>query len=308
MDRLDAMRVLLTVVEEGSISAGSRKLNAPLPSVSRKVSELEKHLGTRLLIRTSRNVHLTDAGRDYVEAARLIVAQIEEAEERACGEYQIPRGELRITASIQLGQAIVAPLIWRFLREFPEIRVETLFVDRQVHLIDENFDVAVRVGILEDSSLHAVTVGSACVITCVSPDYLVRNGRPNRPEDLPNHDAVIFGDVNESPWRYSRDGVEYCGMPRIRARVNSPRAAVSAAIEGVGITRLCGSTMLRELKSGELVRLFDSYADLSLPVHLLFVRQGPLPLKVRAFLDWMTPRLREQLKELNSISLPEDDS
>lgn len=182
MDRLDAMRVLLTVVEEGSISAGSRKLNAPLPSVSRKVSELEKHLGTRLLIRTSRNVHLTDAGRDYVEAARLIVAQIEEAEERACGEYQIPRGELRITASIQLGQAIVAPLIWRFLREFPEIRVETLFVDRQVHLIDENFDVAVRVGILEDSSLHAVTVGSACVITCVSPDYLVRNGRPSRPE------------------------------------------------------------------------------------------------------------------------------
>lgn len=301
MDRLNAMQVLLTVVDEGSLSAASRKLRMPLPSVSRKMADLEQHLATRLLIRTSRNVQLTDAGRDFVDAARRIVNELHEAEQRACGEFQVPRGELRITASIQLGQAIVAPLIWQFLHEFPQIRVDTLFVDRQVHLIEENFDVAVRVGILEDSSLHAINVGSSRVMTCVSPDYLERNGGPERPEDLPNHDAVIYGEVNESPWRYSRDGAECYGMPRIRARVNSPRAALSAAIEGVGVTRLCGSTTYHELKSGELVRLFDRYTDLSLPVHLLFVRQGPQPLKVRAFLDWMTPRLRSKLQELNSI-------
>lgn len=301
MDRLNAMQVLLTVVDEGSLSAASRKLRMPLPSVSRKMADLEQHLATRLLIRTSRNVQLTDAGRDFVDAARRIVTELHEAEQRACGEFQVPRGELRITASIQLGQAIVAPLIWQFLHEFPQIRVDTLFVDRQVHLIEENFDVAVRVGILEDSSLHAINVGSSRVMTCVSPDYLERNGGPERPEDLPNHDAVIYGEVNESPWRYSRDGAECYGMPRIRARVNSPRAALSAAIEGVGVTRLCGSTTYHELKSGELVRLFDRYTDLSLPVHLLFVRQGPQPLKVRAFLDWMTPRLRSKLQELNSI-------
>lgn len=301
MDRLNAMQVLLTVVDEGSLSAASRKLRMPLPSVSRKMADLEQHLATRLLIRTSRNVQLTDAGRDFVDAARRIVNELHEAEQRACGEFQVPRGELRITASIQLGQAIVAPLIWQFLHEFPQIRVDTLFVDRQVHLIEENFDVAVRVGILEDSSLHAINVGSSRVMTCVSPDYLERNGGPERPEDLPNHDAVIYGEVNESPWRYSRDGAECYGMPRIRARVNSPRAALSAAIEGVGVTRLCGSTTYHELKSGELVRLFDRCTDLSLPVHLLFVRQGPQPLKVRAFLDWMTPRLRSKLQELNSI-------
>jgi DNA-binding transcriptional LysR family regulator len=297
MDRLDAMQVLLAVVDEGSLSAGSRKLRAPLPSVSRKVAELEHHLGTRLLIRTSRNIQLTDAGRDYVAAARQIVAEIHEAEQRASGEYQMPRGELRITASIQLGQAIVAPLAWEFLREFPEITLNTLFVDRQVQLVEENVDLAVRVGSLDDSSLYGVNVGSASVATCASPDYVSRNGRPERPEDLCRHDAVIFGQVNESPWRYLRDGIEHHGMPRIRARVNMPRAAVSAAVQGLGLTRLFNFMMTDELRSGALVRLFQDYDGVSLPVHLVYVRQGLLPLKVRTFLDWMTPRLRKMLKQ-----------
>src|SRR5215470_12538558 len=136
MDRLDAMQVLLAVVDEGSLSAGSRKLNSPLQTVSRKVAELERHLGTRLLIRTSRNVQLTDAGRDYVEAARRLVADLHEAELRASGEYSCPRGELRLTATVELGRHIVLPLAYEFLREHPEITLNYLSANRYVDLVD----------------------------------------------------------------------------------------------------------------------------------------------------------------------------
>src|SRR4051812_3748358 len=124
MDRLDAMQVLLAVVDAGSLSAASRKLRAPLPSVSRKVAELERHLGTRLLIRTSRNIQMTDAGRDYVEAARQIVAQVEDAEQRASGEYESPQGNLRLTVPHEFGRLVVLPLVYDFLTEHPEISLE----------------------------------------------------------------------------------------------------------------------------------------------------------------------------------------
>src|SRR5215470_15227794 len=137
MDRLDAMQVLLAVVDSGSLSAGSRKLNAPLPSVSRKVAELERHLGTRLLIRTSRNIQLTDAGRDYVDAVRQIVTQIADAEVRASGEYEVPRGELKITVTLEFGRTIVLPLAYEFLREHPEITLNVLAVNHYLDLAEE---------------------------------------------------------------------------------------------------------------------------------------------------------------------------
>jgi len=302
MDRLDAMQVLLAVVDAGSISAGSRKLNAPLPSVSRKVAELERHLGTQLLIRTSRNIQLTDAGRDYVEAARHIIAEIKDAELRASGEYEVPRGELTISASMQLGQAIVVPLASEFLQEHPEITLNVILQDRLVHLIDEKVDVGIRLGLLEDSSLYAVKVGDVSMATCSAPDYLERKGRPTRPEGLSDHDGVIFGHVNEGPWHYLRDGIQSQGLPRIRVRANTAGAAIIAAVQGLGITRVLNFMISDELRSGSLVQILGDYDGGSFPVHLVYVRQGLLPLKVRAFLDWMTPRLRQKLKESN---LPE---
>ena len=154
MDRFDAMQVLLAVVDAGSLSAGSRKLNAPLPSVSRKVAELERHLGTRLLVRTSRNIQLTDAGRDYVEAARQIMAQIEDAELRASGEYETPRGVLTITMPISFGHDHILPLAYDFLADHPEITLNVLCLDRAVSLVDEHVDVGIRLGELGDSSLQ----------------------------------------------------------------------------------------------------------------------------------------------------------
>src|SRR5215475_8710528 len=151
MDRLDAMTVLLAVVDEGSLSAGSRKLRAPLPSVSRKVAELERHLGTRLLIRTSRNIQLTDAGRDYIDAIRQIMAQVSDAESRAAGEYEIPRGELRITMPDEFGPRIALPLAYQFLREHPEITLDVITTNSVLDLAEERIDVGLRIGSLPES-------------------------------------------------------------------------------------------------------------------------------------------------------------
>jgi DNA-binding transcriptional LysR family regulator len=300
MDRLDAMQVLLAVVDEGSLSAGSRKLGAPLPSVSRKVAELERHLGTRLLIRTSRNIQLTDAGRDYLDAARQIVAQVKDAEQRASGEYERPRGELTVTAMIEFGRLVVIPLASEFLEEHPEITLDFLAVDRVVQLIDERVDIGIRFGALSDSSLYAVKVGEAGFVTVASPDYLKRRGKPERAEDLADHDALSYASLKDE-WIYSRKDRTIEGQPNIRFRANTASAVLAAAVNGLGIARLTTYQMASELQSGALVPILRDYDSWAVPVHLVYVRQGLLPLKVRAFLDWMTPRLRQKLQELHAL-------
>jgi len=301
MDRLDAMQVLLAVVDAGSLSAGSRKLNAPLPSVSRKVADLERHLGTQLLIRTSRNIQLTDPGRDYVDAARQIVAQLKEAELRASGEYDAPRGELTVTMPLAFGRQTVLPLALEFMDEHPEVTLNFLSVDRVVHLVEEHVDVAVRLGALSDSSLFAIKVGEFRLVTCASPDYLARKGCPTSPEELVSHDATVFGALEETSWIYERDGHKIRATPNIRIRDNTNPGAVAAAVHGIGISRAPTYQILDELRSGALVTILDDYDRRIFPVHLVYARQGLLPLKVRTFLDWMTPRLRQALRGLQDI-------
>jgi DNA-binding transcriptional LysR family regulator len=303
MDRLDAMQVLLAVVDEGSHSAGSRKLRAPLPSVSRKVAELERHLGTRLLIRTSRNIQLTDAGRDYVNAVREIIAQIGDAELRAAGEYQVPRGELRITLPPELGRHVVLPLVYEFLGEHDEITLDIISANRNLDLIEEHVDIGVRLGHLPDSSFFAVKVGEIRNMTCASPEYLGRNGYPATPEDLLRHDAVQFGNFNVARLAWSdRSGGGEGAQMHIRVRANDVLASCIAARSGLGITRTSNYVIEDELRSGALVEILKDYASEPLPVHLIYAKQGLLPLKVRAFLDWMTPRLRKKLLDLQTLA------
>lgn len=294
MDRLDAMQVLLAVVEEGSLSAGSRKLRAPLPSVSRKVAELERHLGTRLLIRTSRNIQLTDAGRDYVEAARQIVEQLREAEQRASGEYERPRGLLRITVTNAFGHSLCLPHAYDFLLEHPEIALDVLSVNRNVDLTEEHVDVGVRIGKLADSSLVAVKVGEVRNIACASPGYLERKGVPMTPDDLSGHDGVQFGNLGIA-WTEFQEG-----KVNVRVHATDVSAARRAAIQGLGITRVPNYMISRDLHSGALVEILADFAPDPYPVHLIYVKQGMLPLKVRAFVDWMTPRLRQSLKQVDA--------
>lgn len=296
MDRLEGMAVLLAVVEEGSLSGASRRLRAPLATVSRKVADLEKHLRTQLLIRASRRVQLTDAGRAYVEAAKLILEQVAEAERNAAGEYTTPKGELDVTAPIVLGRTHVLPILNDFLKEQPEIAIRFRLNDRQMNLVEEHIDVAVRIGHLADSELRATKVGEARWVACASPDYLARRGTPATPGDLAAHDGVTFRGFKSGPeWRYRGGGPVWTTEPRQRLAVNSTEAAIAAAVSGLGVVRLLSYQIEQELRSGALDLILEDFAPKPMPISLVYPEASLRLHKVRAFLDWTAPRLRARI-------------
>lgn len=300
MDRFDAMSVLLAVVEEGSLSAGARRLRAPLTTISRKVADLEQHLGTRLLVRTSRRVALTDAGRDYVAASRRILEQVEEAERMAAGEYSEPRGTLSVTAPVVFGRRHLLPVAAEFLAEYANIDLRLFLSDRHVNLLEEHLDLGVRLGHLDDSSLLARRVGEVRRVICASPGYLARRSSPAVPDDLREHDGITFRGFSTSPeWRYRGDAAALSVEPRTRLAVNSTEAAIDAAVAGLGVARVLSYQIVDELRSGALVPLLEAFAPEPIPVQLVYAAQGQLPVKARAFLDWIAPRLRARLADLS---------
>jgi len=192
MDRLDAMSVFAAIVDAGSLSAAGRRLDVPLATISRKLSDLEALLKTRLLARSSRQLLLTDAGRDYLAACRQILEQVEEAERAASGAYAAARGQLVIAAPIVFGRLHAVPVIATFLEQYPDVDVRLQLADRNVNLLEEHVDLALRIGELPDSSLVATQVGSIRRVVCASPDYLARFGTPGTPADLGAHRCVTF--------------------------------------------------------------------------------------------------------------------
>jgi DNA-binding transcriptional LysR family regulator len=301
MDRFEAMSVLLAVVEAGSLSAGARQMRAPLATVSRKVAELEQHLGTRLVIRTSRKLTLTDAGRAYVAASRRILEQLEEAEREAGGEYNAPRGVLHVTAPVAFGERHLLPVALSFLAEQPDISLRLTLADKQIDLVSEHVDLALRIGHLEDNALIATRVGVVHRVICASPAYLARNGIPRMPEDLARHDGIAFNGFATSPeWRYRRDTAAFVVEPRSKLAVNTTDAAKQAALAGIGIIRVLCYQVADELKSGRLQILLPDFGPEPLPVSLIYPDAGLQPLKVRCFLDWAVPRLRADMAQLQA--------
>lgn len=301
MDRFDSMSVLLAVAEAGSLSAGARHLRAPLATVSRKVAELEQHLGTRLVMRGSRQLTLTDAGRAYVAASRRILGQLEEAEREAAGEYSAPRGALYVTAPVAFGQRHLMPIALAFLAEQPDITLRLMLADRQIDLVNEHVDLALRIGHLDDSALIATRVGVVHRVICASPRYLARLGVPRVPADLAQHDGITFHGFATSPeWRYRRDTAAFAVKPRSKLAVNTTEAAIQAALAGIGIVRLLSYQVADELKSGRLQILLPDFAPEPLPVSLVHPHGGLQPLKVRCFLDWAVPRLRADMTQLQT--------
>lgn len=301
MDRFDAMSVLLAVVEAGSLSAGARHLRAPLATVSRKVAELEQHLGSPLFVRSRRGLVLTETGRAYVAASRRILGQLEEAEREAAGEFSAPRGVLHVTAPIAFGERHLLPIALEFLAEQPEISLRLALADRQISLTEEHIDVALRIGHLEDSALIATRVGTVRRVICASPAYLARCGVPRRPEDLATHDGISFQGFATAPeWRYRRDSTAFTIEPRPKLAVNTTDAAIQAALAGAGIVRVLSYQVADEVRSGQLQVLLPEFAPEPLPVSLIYPQAEQLPLKVRSFLDWTVPRLRARMAALDA--------
>jgi DNA-binding transcriptional LysR family regulator len=296
MDRLDAMQVILTAVECGSLSKASRKLGQPLATVSRKVSELESHLKADLLIRSSKGLDLTPAGRTYVAAAKAILEQVSDAERVAAGEYSEPKGDLVVTAPTMFGRLHVLPVVTTFLTAFPEVSVQLMLTDRVTDFLDDQVDVALRIGDLPDSSLIAVRMGAVRWVTCASPAYLASRAAPAVPQDLADHDVISFESVSSpSTWRYLSDANEIAVRLRSRLSVSTSDAAVDAGLAGAGVVRTMSYQVADYVRDGLLQLLLEAYEPSPRPVHLVYDKQNRLPLKLRAFVDFVVPRLRDRL-------------
>jgi DNA-binding transcriptional LysR family regulator len=297
VDRFDAMTVFLEAVETGSLSAAGRKLGMPLATVSRKLSDLEKHLGARLLQRSTRQLVLTDAGRDYLAACRRILEDVVEAERAVAGEYKEPRGELVITAPIVFGRLHVLPVIAEFLGVFPQVDVRLVQGDQVVNLLEDHVDLAVRVGRLPDSSLLARRIGSIHRVVCASPSYFAAHGTPAVPSDLGTHDCVAFEQIGGSAaWTFPVDGKDLAIPIRPRFIVNTAEAAIDAAIAGVGVTRVLSYQIEAARRAGKLSLALREFEPAPIPVSLVYAGQRHLPLKLRAFLDFAAPRLASRLE------------
>jgi DNA-binding transcriptional LysR family regulator len=299
MDRFDAMTVLLAAVDAGSLSAGGRRLGMPLATVSRKVSELEAHLKARLLNRSTRRLELTDAGRDYVEACKRILDEVGEAERAAAGEYRLPQGELVITAPVVFGRLHVLPIVTEFLLAYPEVTVRLLLGDRVSHLLEEHLDLAVRIGALPDSGFKATAVGSLRRVVCASPAYLALRGEPQSPAALSAHHCITFDAVEAADHWAFRVGAQTLAVPiRSRLIVNTAEAAVDAAKAGLGVTRLLSYQIDAARRVAELAVVLAAFEPPPIPVHLVFNAHQRIAQKLRAFVDFATPRMRDRLRDL----------
>jgi DNA-binding transcriptional LysR family regulator len=294
VDRFESMSVFVAVVAAGSFSAASRQLRMPLPTVSRKVAEIESHLNAKLLVRSTRKLVLTEAGQAYVADCKRILEAVTEAERGASGQYNAPQGELAITAPIVFGRLHVVPVVTEFLRAYARVDARLLLLDRPLNLIEDRLDLAVRVGPPPDSRLVASKIGQIRRVVCASPGYLEQHGTPKTPQDLLKHDCVTFaGLADAGSWTF-RDHESVRVHSRLTA--STAEAAIDATVAGVGLTCTLSYQVAAAVKAGQLVVVLRKFEPAPLPVSLLYVHESRITAKLRAFLDFAAPRLRARLK------------
>ncbi len=305
MDRFEAMRTLVAAVDGGSLSAASRSMGVPLPTVSRRVSDLEAHLGTQLVVRTSRRLILTEAGAAYVASVRRVLDELGEAERAASGEYRAPRGELLVTAPIMFGKLHIAPIVHDFLGVYPDVTVRLVLADSVVDLIESHVDVALRIGNLPDSSLVARRIGQVSWVICASPDYLAARPAPQSPTDLAEHDCIAFESFQiHRSWAFRAVGQLQTVEIRPRFSVNTADAVIAGASAGLGCARIMSYQAAQAVRNGALVPMLEAFAPDPIPVHLVHPAQALQPLKQRAFMDFVTPRLKAALGAIEAIYAP----
>lgn len=296
MDRLHLINVFVAVVDASGFAGAARKLGISPPAVTRAISELEAHLGARLLTRTTRVVRVTEAGARYVEDCRRILAELAEADESVSGLHGAPRGRLTVTAPVLFGALHVTPVVTEFLQRYPEVSASCWFLDRVVNLTDEGVDVAVRIGELPDSSLQAIRVGSVSRVICAAPSYLAQQGEPQAPEDLLAHTLISANAVTPAPeWRFKVAGEIRTIKVAPRMMTTTNDSAIAAAVGGFGLTRLMSYQVDALVSQGQLQRVLEAFEPAPLPVHLVHREGRHASHKARAFIDLSIERLRERL-------------
>jgi DNA-binding transcriptional LysR family regulator len=302
VDRIEAMKVFIATLDEGSLAGAGRLLRRSPAAVSRAIAFLEAHVGVELLHRTTRSLRLSEAGERYAVACRRILTELEEAEMLALGEKSAPRGLLTISAPPISGEDILRPIVDEFLDAYPLVSARLLLLDRSVNLVEEGFDIALRVAQLPDSSLIATKVGDDVRrVVVVSPGYLSNHPPINEPSDLVGKDIVAFTNFGLDSWSFAPGPGS--SIPRAvqfapRLIVNSVRAARASAIRGRGLTRLYSYHVADAVAAGQLRVVLAAAEYPALPVHLLTPKGRASVPKVRAFLDFAAPRLRREFARL----------
>lgn len=289
MDRIDAMQVFVAVADLEGFAPAARKLKLSPSAVTRLIAALEERLGARLLQRTTRSVTLTDAGSRYLERARRILADVEEAERAAEGERTRPSGRLVVSAPLGFGRLHVSPVMSVYLKRYPEVSGELRLEDRMINLVEDGIDLAVRIGHLADSTLVARHVGEMRRVVVASPTYLKTRGEPNTPEAIASHDTIQFGTaVGVAGWRFLEAGKEIRITYAPRFSSNSSDAAIQYAAEGGGLTRVMAYQAAEALKAGKLRIVLEKFELPALPIHIVYPTSRLLSAKVRTFIDLVT--------------------
>ncbi len=292
MERFRSLEVFIAVAEAESFAGGARKTGLSAPSVTRGVNALEARLGVRLFTRTTRRVRLTDVGLAYLEDARHLLAQLQSADDAAAGAATNPVGRLRITCPNEFGRIYVAPILTDFLDAHQGVSADVLMVDRIVNMVEEGFDLAVRIGELPSSGLSAVRVGQVRRIICGSPGYFEKNGYPQAPADITSHQIVSAAPVSPvSDWRF---GPDMHNVVRVKPRlsVSSIATAISVAKQDWGLCRVLSYQVGPDLETGALQSVLEAFEPNPLPIHLVHVEGRRAPAKIRAFIDFAKERLR----------------
>jgi DNA-binding transcriptional LysR family regulator len=286
MDRIDAMQAFVAVADLQGFAPAARKLGLSPSGVTRSIAALEERLGARLLQRTTRSVTLTDVGMRYLERARRILADIEEAERSAEGERTRPSGRLAVSAPIGFGRLHVSPVMSKYLARHAEVSGELRLSDRMINLVEDGVDLAVRIGHLPDSTLVARHVGEMRRMVVASNAYLKRRGEPKSPQAITSHDTIQFGAAPD--WRFVEDGRDVRVAPAPRFVTNSADAAIQYAEQGGGLTRVMAYQAEASLKRGRLKIVLAKFEQPALPIHIVYPTSRLLSAKVRAFIDLVT--------------------
>lgn len=311
MDRIDAMKVFVAALTEGSLAGAGRKLGKSPAAVSRAIAFLEEHVGTELMHRTTRSLKLSEAGERYAVACRRILIDLEEADMTAAGERSAPRGMLTLTAPVAAGEEILRPVLDAFMDDYPAVSVRLLMLDRPVNLIDEGIDVALRIAHLPDSTLVALPVGEVRRVVAASPGYLARHPRIEEPADLAHHQIIAMTHFGIDSWSFPP--ARGSTMPRTVQFtpgfvVNSIRAAVASAVQGRGVVRMFSYHLAPEVADGKLRIVLSGDEHAPLPVHLVSPHGRLSVPKVRAFVDFALPRLREAFERRRLAIDPPPDA
>lgn len=292
-DRARALSLFVTVVESGSFSAAGRILDLSPSAVSRAIDRIETRLGVRLLLRSTRALSLTAEGQAYLQSARRILADLDDAEQQIA-DQGAPRGRLRVSAALSHGRLCVVPLLGEFAALYPHIVVDIALTDILVDVAAGQADVAIRFGPLADSTLTIRKLGETRRVIVASPAYLARHGTPRRPEDLHSHNCLNFNFRRAEPiWPFRADGRDFALCVKGNIEANNGETLGQLAANGVGIARVGAFSVAGEIADGRLVPILEVYnpGDIEL-IHAVFVGGANTPARVRVFVDFLAERLR----------------